>query len=155
VLVAGALAVSVLVTDPDDDAMSTAPTAPEQYCAEASSFRSFDELNLETDGAGQLRDLAASARRLASLSPPTIAEDLLSVALAFEEVAATVDELPPNDPERLAPVTRSLDDELGAVQAQADRAGAYLDRWCGVPEITDEPATGPSTPASTPESTTG
>jgi hypothetical protein len=155
VLVAGAVAVSVIVKDPDDDAMNTAPLAAEQYCAEAASFRSFDELNLESDGAAQLRDLATTARRLASFSPPMIAADLQSVAQAFEAVATTVDELPADDPDGIATVTQSLDDELGAVQEQADRVGVYLDKWCGVPATADEPSTQPSTLRSTPETTTG
>lgn len=147
VLVAGAVAVSVLVEDRDDDAMNTPPVAAEQYCAEAASFRSFDELNLENDGAAQLRDVATSARSLASSSPPTIAADLMAVAEAFEAVATTIDGLSADDPDRLATVTQSLDDELGAVQAQADRAGAYLDKWCGVPEVIDEVPTPTGTPA--------
>jgi len=137
VLVGAAVAVTVLVEDRGDraadEAADTEPLLVDQFCAEAATFRSFDELNLEDDeaAADRLRGLAMSARRLASLSPAPIAEDFDAVAGAFEAVAQTIDSLPPDDPQRLVLVTQRLDEELGAVQQEADRAGAYVDTWCG------------------------
>jgi hypothetical protein len=158
VLVAGAAVVSVLVESPDDEVTgdtTTAPIAAQQFCAEAASFRSFDELNLEEEGAVQLQGLATSARRLASLSPPTIAADFDAVAQAFESVASVVVQLPPGDPDRLATVTESLDDALGAVQEQGDRAADYLDTWCGPPPTSGAPPPTPEPDPSTPETSAG
>lgn len=149
VLVVAAIVVSIVVEDSDDDQataeMNTEPLAAEQFCAEATSFRSFDHLDLENDGAAQLRDLSVSARRLGSLSPPGIGQDFADVAQAFESLAQTVDQVPADDPDRLAIVTQRLDEELAGVQEQADRAGAYVDKWCG-PVATTEPP-GPDTTA--------
>jgi hypothetical protein len=156
VLVGVAVAVSIVVRDPADDDRNTAPLASEQFCGEASSFRSFDSLHLEDDGAAQLRDLSTSARRLASLAPPTIARDLDDVAQAFELVAQSVDQVPADDPDRLEIVTQRLDEELAGVKDQADEAGAYLDKWCGPIPTTVTTASDSSAPDATgPGTTTG
>lgn len=149
VLVGVAIVVSIVVADPSQDDTDTAPLVADQFCTEAASFRAFDALHLEEDGAAQLRDLSLSARRLASLAPAAIAKDLDDVAEAFERVAQAVDQVPADESDRLAIVTQRLDEELAGVNDQADEAGAYIDRWCGPVATTEPPVTDATAPVTT------
>lgn len=143
-LVVGAIIVSILVAEPDADDQATGPTS-DQFCDEAATFRSsFGTLDVGVEGAQQLRVRSDSALDLAAAAPPSIQSDLTAVAIALEGAAQTITTAPTDDPAALATAEAALGASLQSVQEEAERAAAYMNRWCG-PAPTEPPSVEEST----------
>ena len=115
----------------DSDVIAEPPVDTEVFCLTAARFSSFDQIDIASGGADQLRALAVVATQLGSISPSTIDDDFAAVSAALDNVAAAVDAVPADDPAGIGVVTQKLDDELAAVADQANQAAAYIENWCG------------------------
>lgn len=134
---AGALVVSYAAED-RRDAMAEPPFDTDVFCLTAARFGEFRELDLDGGGgAEQVRALQTVARQLGTLSPEPIAEDLNAVGEALQNVVGVVEAVPADEPDAIAIVTQTFDEQLGSVSEQADEAAAYIERWCGPPASSD------------------
>lgn len=151
VLVAGAVAVSFAVDDDGDGAGGVesvadleAPADVGTFCATAARLGSVSTVDVSDADVSELRTLSDVAVELASTSPLPIGEDFAAVGGALQNVVETVQSLAPDDPTAVAVITESLDRELAAVAAEAERAAAYVEQWCGARPADLTPSAGPT-----------
>lgn len=137
--------VASVVTEADDP-LADPPRQPSEFCDTAKGLLDIGEVQIDV-GAEDVGNLAQVRDVLVSLGPlaaGAVVDDLRRLAEGLDEVIATAETVPEDDPGGIAQVTAALDEWSSETADDSARVRDYVQRWCGF-DPTGAPPTTPTT----------